>query len=137
MGMTRAELAGYVGLRVRFDFDATNERYEHFDLLRGIDCDVAIWGESLGTQFIPLADIRGVEVESRNVWPHLFEEARSKLEAAGFTLGPDMRGAMMAIRRSSTADACCWIDTVNTVRIVGDHESDPTGEVFRAVCAAL
>ena len=157
--MTSAELAKYIGLRVRFDFDEPNERYEHFDLLGGIDDEVAVWGESNGTQFIPLASILRVELEPdkmrqkviadvvrveldrddsrRNVMPQLFAEAHATLTAAGFALGPEMRGALMVVRRSAGDTARCWIDIVNTVRIIGDHETDPDGELFDAVAAAL
>jgi len=108
--MTSSEIARFIGLRVRFDFDEPNERYEHFDLLRGIDDDVAVWGESLGTQFIPLASILRVELapesmlqkmiadvvevelerddSRRNFMPHLFAEAHATLTAAGFAVGP-------------------------------------------------
>lgn len=135
--MTRGELARFIGLCVRFNLVERDERCDRFDVLHGIDNDAAMWGGSLGIQFIPLDDIRSVEVKSRNVLPHLFEEARAKLTAAGFTFGPEMRGAMLAVRRSPGDIARCWIDTVNTVRIAQEPESDPTGALFNSVNAAL
>jgi len=49
---------------VRLELSEPDERYDHFDVLRGIEHEAAIWGESLGIQFIPLAKIRSIAAES-------------------------------------------------------------------------
>ena len=135
--MTRAQLAGYIYLRVRFDLVEPDERFDYFDVLQGIDNDVAVWGESLGRKFIPLANIRSVHVGPRNVMPHLFQEARATLIAAGYAVGPEMQGDLIAVRRSPKDNARVWIDTVNTVRIISDHVTDPGEDLFWAVAAIL
>lgn len=65
--MISSMLAQYIGHRVRFEIDDPQvdemDATECFGLLNAIQGDQAVWGESLGLRWIPVAQISAVELE--------------------------------------------------------------------------
>ncbi len=64
------------------------------------------------------------------------EIAKNKLEAAGFIVGSQQRGLLVSIERKSDPNVRVWLDTGNTVRVVGD-KSDPHNELLLDILGAI
>lgn len=70
--MTKEELQPFLGMRVTLVLDDDVDEFqrdaaEGAGTLQEFDGDDVIWGESLGTRWIPLACICGVEILPRFV----------------------------------------------------------------------
>ncbi len=63
-------------------------------------------------------------------------KAIAVLEAAGFVVGPELLGELIAVRRTDSNAARVWLDIGDTVSLLGDR-SDPGNALYFDVIEAL